>query len=102
MFAWQMNYRVYGKATRVLFVMLVVVLLCVLPPSLRPQQLANTATIDKDVAVLKISSIKRFVGLEGEEEISELEQLDCAAGMYPLLYCVKTNWRSHYMIIRES
>ncbi|OCK89975.1 uncharacterized protein K441DRAFT_581770 [Cenococcum geophilum 1.58] len=30
-----------------------------------------------DVAVLKVSSIKRFVGPEGEEEITELGQLDC-------------------------
>ena len=77
-----MNYRVYEKATRFLFVMLAVVPLCVLPTGLRPQQLANTATINKDVAVLKVSSIKRFAGPEGEEEITELEQLDCVAGTY--------------------
>ena len=82
--------------------MLVVVPLCVLPAGLRPQQLANTATINKDVAVLKVSSIKPFVGPEGDEEITELEQLDCVAGTYLLLYYSKTNWRSHYMIIRES
>lgn len=33
-----------------------------------------------DVAVLKVSSIKRFVGPEGEEEITELGQLDCVDG----------------------
>lgn len=60
--------------------MLVVVLLCVLPTGLRPHQLANTVTVNKDVAVLKVSSIKCFVGPEGEEEITELEPLDCVAG----------------------
>ena len=60
--------------------MLVVVPLCVLPSVLRPHQLANTVTVNKDVAVLKVSSINRFVGPEGEEEITELEPLDCVAG----------------------
>jgi len=71
--------------------MLVAVPLCVLPTGLRLHQLTNTATINKDVAVLKVSSIKRFVGPEGEEEITELEQLDCVTGTYLLLYCNRTN-----------
>ena len=91
MFAWLMNCRAYGKATRFLFVMLAVVPLYVLPTGLRPQQLANIVTINKDVAVLKVSSIKRFMGPEGEEEITGLEQLDCVAGTYLLLYFSKTN-----------
>ena len=87
-----MTYRVYDKTTPSLCVTLAVVPLCVLSIVLRSQQLANTTTVYKDVAVLKVSSIKRFVGPEGEEEITELEQLDCVDGVYLLQCCSKANW----------
>ena len=90
-----MIYRVYDKATPSLCVTLAVIPLCVSSIVLRSQQLANTTTIYKDVTVLKVSSIKRFIGPEGEEEIMELGQLDCVDGVYPLQCCSKANWRPH-------